>query len=147
MNEINPSELAAKYAEMSDEGLAGLLAEGRDSYENFAWNILTAEARKRGIPEPPASAPDLPRPEPEEEVAVFSTNEMIEADVVRGFLEANGIEVLSYGETSTIPHPLLRAKTDGIKLIVRRSEFEKARSIIRECQTSREKPPDGSAES
>lgn|GEM_PF-3019924 len=151
MKKIDPSELAARYAEMSDEGLAELLAEGKDSFEAIAWSVLSAEASRRGIPEPPVFVSDRPRSkvqgEAESEEEVFSTNDPIEADVVRGVLKADGIEVRSTGETRILPHPLLRSQTEGIKLIVRKSEYERARSIIEEHRASPETPLDGSSES
>lgn len=142
MRDIEPAEWAAKFAEMSDEGLAELLAEGRESFEGLAWNALTAEARKRGISEPPASAPESPKPEMDTGTEIFSTYDPVEAEIIRGFLETNGIEVLSYGEDMTNPTPLPLAHSEGIRLLVSRSDFERAGSLIRECQASSEKDPE-----
>ncbi len=149
MSGIDWSDLAGRYAEMSDEKIAEMLAEGRGSFEALAWDILTAEARRRGLDKPPGDSPDLPPP-PAEPVSwglVLATNDPMEAEIVQGSLQAAGIEVLASGGSSAVLSPLLRVDSGGIKLFVKASELKRATLIIENAASSPEGSSDGSAES
>ena len=64
MNRAEKERLAQRYAAMSDEELATMLAEDKSGYEPEAYDVLSSEARRRGIGSPAeagtAPAPRLP---------------------------------------------------------------------------------------
>jgi hypothetical protein len=149
MSGIDWGDLAGRYAEMSDEKIAEMLAEGRESFEALAWDILTAEARRRGLDELPGDSPDLPPPqaEPASWGLILATDDPMEAEIVQGSLQAAGIEVLASGGSSSVLGPFLRVKSGGIKLFVKASELKRAILIIEKAVPSPEESSDKPAES
>ena len=64
----------------------------------------------------------------DEEVAVFVTRDMIEAETIKELLESNGIDVYIAGESSPLP-----GVPSEIRLIVNHVQSELANEIIEEC--------------
>lgn len=68
-----------------------------------------------------------------EEVTVFVTRDMVEAETVKELLEASGIEVYVAGESSPLP-----GVPGEVRLIVSHAQAELAHETIEECQAEAE---------
>lgn len=71
-------------------------------------------------------------------VEVHTCQGEVEAGLVRSILEASGIESFTGGNASQSVHPFTMDGMGEIKIMVRASEEEEARAVIREYMDSEE---------
>ncbi|MBA3534925.1 MAG: DUF2007 domain-containing protein [Ardenticatenales bacterium] len=63
---------------------------------------------------------------------VYTANTPMEAEVIRGLLESNGITVLLHGEAASHIYGLTMGQLGGIQVLVRDEEAEAARELLQE---------------
>lgn len=136
MDDQKIRDLQKACADLSDERLVEILMEGESSYEKDAWAVIAAEAVKRGV-SAPVQAPSLPM-DGIEEAVVFETDNLIEANWVRGILESNGIDVVASDDDLARLDPFMCPTAGGVRLIVRSTDYAKANRFIREYRKDTE---------
>ncbi len=63
-------------------------------------------------------------------IVLESYNSDVEAHIARGVLESNGVKCIINNEIMSSIYPLTLTSIGGIKLLVRREDFELAKEIL-----------------
>jgi hypothetical protein len=61
---------------------------------------------------------------------VKTFNNPLNAHIAKGLLESNGIEAFIFDENTIYTNPVITTAIDGVKLLVRTSDFEGANAIL-----------------
>lgn len=76
----------------------------------------------------------------EEEFRLLKTfQNPIDANITKGFLEANGFEAFIFDENTSYVIPVFMTAIGGVKLLVRSSDFENAYALLNEVDESSSK--------
>ncbi len=136
MDERTKLILKQKYAVLPDEELISMISFGKEEYEPEAYDLLLAEARRRGIEESPAGHPEEKKEKPETEAMPSGQdNELL--TYVQLMIVVNGSDrrsLESILDTAHLPYYLqalnIRGKEWPMALMVEQSRYEDAIELL-----------------
>ncbi|MBV8746903.1 MAG: DUF2007 domain-containing protein [Xanthobacteraceae bacterium] len=139
--DVTPESLAEKFRLYNDDELLELFRSGE--LTEMAQTIARAELASRGIDPgrataPPSRSPDQePEPEPDSEpviqgdlVMVARMLNPIEAEMLRGRLEAEGVPAM-VADTLAYQTNVLKLALGGVRVMVPEAYLAQAREIVR----------------
>jgi hypothetical protein len=134
--EITPESLAEKFRLYSDEELLELYRSG--DLTELAQTVARAELASRGIDPGQAAAQPSPLPDAEPEptvegdlVMVARIYDPLEAEMLRGRLESEGIPAMTADTQTAQVNPFYKLAIGGVRVMVPEAYLAQAREIVR----------------
>jgi hypothetical protein len=132
--DITPESVAEKFRLYSDDELLELLGSG--DLTELAQSVARAELASRGIS--PTDAAAVPASEAEPESAVEGDLVMVariydplEAEMLRGRLESEGIPAMVADTLTAQTNPFYKLAIGGVRVMVPEAYLAQARDIVR----------------
>jgi hypothetical protein len=146
MSEIDSEQesrrLTALYAQMAEGELQAIAAEA-STLTDVAQKALADEFQRRGMPAVPEAPKITHEFEFQDLVTIRKFRDLPEAILARGVLESAGIESFLTDDNIVRMDWFISNLVGGIKLKVRREDFEAATEVLQE-PTVGELPPENS---
>jgi Putative prokaryotic signal transducing protein len=134
--DVTPESLAEKFRLYSDEELLELFRSG-DLTER-AQTVARAELAGRGIDAARSAVPSAPPPDAEPEPVVEGDLVMVarmynplEAEMLRGRLESEGIPAMVADTQTAQVNPFYKLAIGGVRVMVPEAYLAQAREIVR----------------
>jgi hypothetical protein len=134
--DITPESLAEKFRLYSDEELLELFRSGE--LTELAQTVARAELANRGIDAAGAAVPSAPPPGAEPEpvlegdlVMVARMYNPLEAEMLRGRLESEGIPAMIADTQTAQVNPFYKLAIGGVRVMVPEAYLAQAREIVR----------------
>jgi Putative prokaryotic signal transducing protein len=134
--DVTPESLAEKFRLYSDDELLERFRSG--DLTELAQAVARTELMSRGIDPASSAAPSSPPPDEEPEPAVEGDLVMVarmydplEAEMLRGRLESEGIPAMVADTQITQVNPLYKLAIGGVRVMVPEAYLAQARDIVR----------------
>lgn len=138
---MDKKELREIYLDYNDDKLIEIAYLENDKYNEEAIEVIKDILRERGIRKIPEDIirklaektnreKEKPATELTELVQVFSTREVLEAGLIKGILEADGLRVFIKDQYIIGTMPFYSAALDGVKITVLKKDEKRAREIL-----------------
>jgi len=72
---------------------------------------------------------------------VYTSANVLEASLVKGLLESNGVSIFIYDDNISRLNPFYTSAVGGVKLVVDESQLERAKEVLQEYLGKDEKSP------